>query len=200
MFKEISETKKLSFFVTFVFIVLAAYFAWFYVSANNTFVPADFLEANNQGALVAFQIVDISHQSYQNLSQINDLDKQYRYSEAIDLVLEEMERNSELKQKAYELSLSLGKMTEELSGINPPQATEAALRAINYETTLIIRLLNYSEFLNDLLQALQGKFSGQTTGEEIGGILKKINNEVVAINDLNLQYQEAINRFEELTK
>ncbi len=180
--------------------MVAVYLLWFLVLATDSHVPDQFLEANRSGAIIASQIVDLSAESGRNLGRINDFDREGRQREAIELVREEIRRTGELQQKAYDLSLELRKMAEVLSEVTPRAATDTALKAINHETTLIIRLLNYGRFLNELLSILQNKFDGGVVApDRIGSVIGKINDEVTAINDLNKQYQDAIEKLKSMT-
>jgi len=175
-------------------------FFWAIFLNKESFVPKEFLEANKKGAMVAANIADLSKTYSDNLAVINDLDKEEKYSEAIDLVISEMKRNEELRGKAYELSVELGKMANSLLEIKPERATEAAMKAINSETSLIIRLLNYNNYLNELLKVLNGKFAnGEYKEGAVEDLIKMINNEADAINSLNEKYSEEMRVFEERT-
>ena len=193
-------SKRTVFWSVFAVVMVAVYLLWSLVLATDSRVPDSFLEANRSGALIASQIVDLSAVSGNNLQRINELDREGKAGEAIELVREEMKRTGELQQKAYDLSLELRKMTEVLPEITPRAATDTALRAINYETALIIRLLNYGRFLNELLSVLQNKFDGGVVEpDRVSFVVKKINDEVTAINDLNKQYQDAIEKLKSIT-
>lgn len=192
---------KIKFPVLFVAIIFLAYLFWKIILVGGSFVPKEFLEANQQGSLIATQIVDFSKKSVTNIDKINDLDKAENYSEALNLIMEEISRNEEMKKEAYNLSSKLAKMAETLKDIKPKSATEIALKGINYETSLIIRLINYNAFMGDLLVTLRDKFTGKLVEEgRVKEIIEKINNEAVAINDLNEQYKTAMSEFEEKIK
>ncbi|MFA5173257.1 MAG: hypothetical protein WC435_02575 [Candidatus Paceibacterota bacterium] len=192
---------KIKFPALFIAIILLAYLFWRIVLVGGSFVPKEFLEANQQGALIATQIVDFSKKSVSNIDKINDLDREENYSEALNLIMEEISRNEEMKKEAYNLSFELAKMAETLKEIKPKVATETALRGINYETSLIIRLINYNAFMGNLLITLRDKFTGKMVEEgKVGEIIKKINDEATAINDLNEQYKAAMNEFDEKIK
>jgi len=192
--------KRTRIFLAFTVIVLGTYVFWAIFLNKESFVPKEFLEANKKGAMVAANIADLSKTYSDNLAVINDLDKEEKYSEAIDLVISEMKRNEELRGKAYELSVELGKMANSLLEIKPERATEAAMKAINSETSLIIRLLNYNNYLNELLKVLNGKFAnGEYKEGAVEDLIKMINNEADAINSLNEKYSEEMRVFEERT-
>ena len=187
--------------VLFVIIVVVGYLFWQLVLAGGSFVPDSFLKANQQGAIIASQIVQLATDSKDVLRQINDLDRQGKYEQAIELVQLEMKRNERVREKAYELSVWLGQMAENLDDIEPKRATEPALRAINFETSLIIRLLSYNANLQQLLVALDNKFTGQEVEvSEVDRLISVLNEEVVAINNINKDYLKAVDEFERLTR
>jgi len=197
-FQRISNKTKIS--IIFVAIILATYLIWRFILVGGSFVPEQFLEANQQGSLIANRIVELSRESAENIKKINQLDREKKYEEAINLIMEEIKRNEEMKNQAFELSFKLANMTEFLNEIEPEEAVKVALKAMNYETFLIIRLINYNSFLGDLTSSLGDKFKGLVGVEEISEIIKKINDEAVAINDLNEQYKTAMAEFERLVK
>ena len=183
--------------VGLLILILAFYLLWSFVMADGNFVPKEFREANKQGALIASNIVSLSKNTADNLEQINVLDQNREYKKAMELVKMEVEKNNELQKQAYELSERLAEMGESLQDIKPRQATEVAVRALNYETSLIIRLLNYSGFLDELLLSLQAKFSGQYVPDgQVAELVAKINSESATINILNEEYKKAIEEFE----
>ncbi|PIR05031.1 MAG: hypothetical protein COV57_01365 [Candidatus Liptonbacteria bacterium CG11_big_fil_rev_8_21_14_0_20_35_14] len=195
-----SMPRKLGIFIAFVVVLFLIYGLWSLIFARDPFVPAEFIEASRESALIASQIVTFSSESSENISKINELDKQHRYSEAIVLVAEEIKRNEELKQKAYELSLQLGNMAGVLPSIRPKEATEIALEALNYETTIVLSLISYSDSLNDLLVALDDKFNNRKefSPGRVQEMIEKINSEAESINGLNEKYKESINEFEKI--
>jgi len=193
-------SRRAKIFLAFTVLVLGTYVFWLVFLNKNSFVPNEFLEANKKGAMIAANIADLSKTYADNLSVINDLDKEGKYSEAIDLVIAEMKKNEELRGKAYELSVELGKMANSLLEIKPEKATEAAMRAINSETSLIIKLLNYNSYLNELLNVLNRKFaSGEYKEGAVSDLVKLVNNEADLINSLNEKYKDNIKIFEAQT-
>jgi len=193
--------RRMQILVLFLAVISAGYFLWELSFATDSHVPGEFLEANKEGALVANVIVSLSRQSAGSIGKIGELDKEGKNYEAAQLVAEELKKSEELRQKAYELALLLGKMTEVLPEISPRAATEAAMRAINFETSLIIRLINYQKFLNELLTVLNNRLAGGVVKPEvIEQVVEKINNEAAAVNDLNEQYKAAVEEFEKIVR
>ncbi|MDP3948655.1 MAG: hypothetical protein Q8Q17_01755 [bacterium] len=167
----------------------------FRLLASNA-VPQDFIDARIQGAIIAQNIVGLSNQSVNDLERINQLDQQKNYAEATNVALEAIQKSKDIRNQAVELSNQVSKMTAALSGINSFEARQAALEAISNRLALIGKLINYSDYLNQLLQALQVKFAGQRGDNNVEMIINQLNAEVTAINSFNGQSTQAMNRFD----
>ncbi|OGZ00327.1 MAG: hypothetical protein A3B13_01205 [Candidatus Liptonbacteria bacterium RIFCSPLOWO2_01_FULL_45_15] len=163
---------------------------------SSNAVPQDFIDARIQGAIIAQNIVGLSNQSVNDIEKINQLDQQKNYAEATNVALEAIQKSRDIRNQAVELSNQVSKMTVALSGIDSFEARQAALEAISNRLALIGRLINYSDYLNQLLQSLQAKFSGQRGDHSVEVIINQINAEVTAINSFNGQSTQAMNRFD----
>lgn len=166
-------------------------------------VPQEFIDARIQGAIISQNIVNLSTQSVNDLEKINQLDNQGNFVEATNVAIKAIDESREIRSKAVELSNQVSKMTTALSGISSFEARQAALEAIASRLALISRLINYSDYLNQLLQALQMKFigqrglpAGQAGDHNVESIINQINFEVTAINNFNGQATQAMNRFD----
>ncbi|MBI4085421.1 MAG: hypothetical protein HY432_02885 [Candidatus Liptonbacteria bacterium] len=163
---------------------------------SNAGVPQDFINARAQGALISQNIVNLSKQSASDLEKINELDNQGNFTEATNVALKAIQESQEIRKQAVELSNQVSRMTTALSGISSFEARQAALESISSRLALISRLINYSEYLNQLLVALQAKFSGQAGDREVESIINQINLEVTAINSFNNQASRSMDRFD----
>jgi len=181
-------------FLGTVAVVIIGTLGFRFLSSN--IIPQDFIDARIQGAIIAQNIVGLSNQSVNDLGKINQLDQQGNYVEATNVVLETIQKSKDIRNQAVELSNQVSKMTAALSGINSFEARQAALEAISNRLALIGRLINYSDYLAQLLQALQTKFAGQRGNHNVETIINQINAEVTAINSFNGQSTQAMNRFD----
>ncbi len=170
---------------------------------SSNAIPQDFIDARIQGAIIAQNIVGLSNQSVNDLEKINQLDQQGNYVEATNVALEAIQKSRDIRNQAVELSNQVSKMTAALSGINSFEARQAALEAISNRLALIGKLINYSDYLSQLLQALQSKFAGQrglpagkAGDHNVEVIINQLNAEVTAINSFNGQSTQAMNRFD----
>lgn len=181
-------SRKGRLFVIFLAIILVGYFAFQFTRVEPRSIPQDFLKAREDAANVAHDIVAISKESADNLNAIAGLDREKKYTEALALVTQELEKNRLAREKAIALSGHLEIMATNLYQIAPASAGQVALQAISSETTLISRLLAYNDYMIRLLGVLQEKFSGRSDGKEIPDLIAKINNEAREINALDEKF------------
>ena len=181
-------------FIWVIGIVIAAIIGFKFFSPGG--IPKEFTDSRIQGAMIAQNIVTLSNQSVDDIGKINQLDRQGNLVEATNVALETIEKSKEIRTQAVELSNQVSKMTASLSNIESFEARQAALEAISNRLALISRLINYSDYLSQLLQALQEKFAGQAGDQKVQEAIVQINAEVTAINNFNTQSTQAMNRFD----
>ena len=156
----------------------------------------EFTDARLQGALIAQDIVNLSNQVGVDLETVHKLEEQKSFADALILTADLVKKSREVRQRAIELSMELEKMTRALTDITSTDARQAALESIASRMTLINRLINYSDYLSQLLTALQARFEGAKNAEEIATLINQINGEVTAINSFNQQAGQAMDRFD----
>jgi len=189
--------RRVRLFGLLFFVALVAYLLWVYLGAQRVIIPREFLEAKGRGAIVAEEIVRLSGETARQLEQINKLDQEGKYADAFLLVAEEQKRSREMRGYAALLSRELSTMTSAVAQISETDARSTALQAVNYEVTLIGKLITYNEYLAQLLEALRRKFEGiAPSAPSVGELIGTINEEVAAINDLNGQFLGEIAKLE----
>jgi hypothetical protein len=188
--------KRVRLLILFIIIILLAYFVLRFLAVELKNVPEDFLKARQEASLIASEIVTISNESTNNLNEIAELDKEGKYTEALILISQELERNRQAREKAIKLSVQLETMAKNLAQISPASASQVALQAVSSETALISRLIIYNDYLTQLLEVLREKFLGKSDGDKIPELLVKINGEIQAINDLNRKFNEVMKEFD----
>jgi hypothetical protein len=191
-------SRRAKIFIVFIaIIIVSAITAWF--SSKKSGIPKDFTQAREQGALIAQNIVTLSDQSTQDLTQVNDLDKSGRYTDALVLTTKIVTKNQDLHNEAVSLSDQIETMAKSLPSISSADARQAALDAISSRLALVSELVNYSQDLNKLLVTLQGHFTGTTVQPgDVQTIVTQINTDVNAINNFNDQAQQSMVRFDTL--
>ncbi len=187
---------KLKLLFAFV-VIIAGGFLLSRLAHTSNDIPSEFTEARMQGALIAQNIVDLTNQMSKDLEQVNSYDSEKKYTEALELTTDLLIRSQRVREQAVGLSDELRKMTSALSSIESQDARSAALESIASRLALMSRLINYSDYLAQLLTALQTKFSGAYTGDnQVASLIYQINAEVLAINNSNRQAMTAMERFD----
>lgn len=188
--------RRIRILIVFIIIIFIAYFILRFLSAEPRNIPSDFLIARREASLIAQNIVSISNESTDRLNEIAQFDKDRKYTEALLLVSQELERNHQAREKAIKLSAQLEIMAKNLAKISPVSAGQIALEAISSETVLISRLITYNDYLAKLLEILRGKFLEKQNGDQVPELISKINDEAKAINDLNQKFNEVMKKFD----
>jgi len=196
---DFSRRKKVILF--FALLVIGGYLVVVLARSSDVSVPNEFSEARMNGALIARDIVDLSSQSVDDLKLINSLDKKGDFTAAIDVITQTVHTGWQIREKAIDLSRSLENMTNSLSGIKSTEARQLAFESISNRLALISRLVNYSTYLGQLLEVLRHRFTGDfSDGDQVPVIISKINEEIQAINEMNVAADKAIKKFDELIK
>lgn len=188
--------KRVRLLVLFLLIVLVAYFIVRFLFIETRNIPPDFLRARQEASLIAQDIVNLSGETATRLDEISQLDQGQKYTEALILISQELERNREAREKAIGLSQRLEAMAKNLAQIKPASAGQTALQAVSSETALISRLITYNDYLNQILEVLQAKFLGRGDGDKIPELIGKANDEARAINDLNQKFNDVMKDFD----
>ncbi len=177
-------------------LVLAIFLLLRFIPIRPKNVPGDFLKARQEASLAAKKIVSISDESSNNIKEVSKLDEERKYSEALNIISRELERNREARGKAIQLSIQLEIMAKNLAQISPASAGQKALEAVSSETALISRLITYNDYLTQLLEVLKVKFLRNGGGDGVPELIQKINNEAQAINDLDKKFNDAMKGFD----
>lgn len=196
---RIRRAKAIYAFVVIIFV--GSIFATYFLTKFKS-VPSEFNSARLSASLVAKDIVNLSSESAKNISNISQLNADYKYGEALELVNAEIAQNKIIRDKAISLSNDLGKMTQNIFSIRPESSARLALSAISIETELIRHLIIYNDYLNQLLDILRAKLVGQEwdKNKEINDLVKKINDEAKIVNLLNEEFNQKIGEFDKSAK
>ena len=185
-------------------IVIAGSFGAYAVGSRGWFsggIPEEFMKARSEGALISQNIVDLTNGVSASLQEINTLDAKGDYENALVLTNTLMEQSQEVRRKATDLSRQMEVMARALPGIDSDDARQAALDSISDRLALLSRLVNYSSYLTDLLNALRNRFSGiPTHASDVSNLVREINAEVTAVNNFNREAGDAMNRFDSIVR
>ncbi len=192
--------RRVRILIFFLLIVLAVWLIFKNFAPESKNVPANFLQARQTASLIAQDIVAVSGRTAENINKISDFDKNKEYTEALNLISEELNNNRKAREKAINLSAQLEIMAKNVSSISPASAGQTAIQAISSETALISRLINYNDYLIKLLEILQAKIleKEKNSNEKIMELIGKINDEAKAINDLNNNFNSLMSEFDKI--
>jgi len=168
-------------------------------SSGESFVPENFVKAREKSAIMAAELVSDLDLSLQSLAKISEEDKNGRFSSALRLVEQEIEKIEKAKATAMELSNELINMTQAIQGIKPIAARNLALEAVSQETSLLMRLNNYlNSSFNPLLETLGLKFYGDIRYDsgDVQVLIENMNREAGEINSINNSFNQKLKEFD----
>ena len=163
-------------------------------------LPPEFSEARLRAASLAQKIVVLSNDSLQSLEEVAQYDKQDNTAQALILISRQIIKNRENHDATVQLSSYLEKMVRTLPDIEPAKARQVATEAVTTEVALVTRLLTYNDYLAQLFDILRAKFNNRLNNPDgrVEELIKKINQEAEAINDLDKRFNDAIVQFDKL--
>ena len=188
-------TKKGKIYAIFFGILFGGYVLYRLVAASGA--PKEFEDARMKGATISQDIVNLSNQVKDDLLVVNQLDKEWRYNEAFAKAQEVADKTKEIRGKAVELSNQLQVMTSSLSKIGGEEAKQAVLESVSNRLALLSRLINYSDYISQLVSVLRDRFTGNSgSATTVSVLVDQINAEVTAINSFNQSATAAMSRFD----
>ncbi|MDO8443214.1 MAG: hypothetical protein Q7S81_03105 [bacterium] len=168
-------------------------------SSGESFVPENFIEARGRSAIIASELVsDLNISLLQSLPKISEEDKNGRFSSALGLVEQEIEKIQKVKDMASKLSIELTNMAQAIQGIKPVVARNLALEAVSQEVSMINHLLNYNNYFYSLLETLKLKFSGDIRydSSDVQVLIENMNKEAKEINSINDSFNQKLKEFD----
>lgn len=198
---HISQRTKIALFIIAVIVIGSGLFFARGVFTTRS-VPPEFSDARLKGAEIAQTIVDLANRSREKLAKIETADQDGRYGEAVQFVGQALDENRKARDAAVKLSVELEHMTQVIPGIRPASARLLAIDAINSELTLVSHLITHNDYLFQLFEVLNEKFSGRRTGTDgkVKDLITNINAEIRAINELNGKFADSMVQFDALTQ
>ena len=189
--------KKFRFFLIFLIVIGLSLGVWSLFFSRDNYIPQSFIDARRTSAIVGDQIIGLSSESSDGISKIQKFQEDKKYNEALDAIVAERKRVSNMRDKGSELLQSLSAMTQSVSEIGPEASRTAALQDINYDTGIVNHLISYNEDLDQLLQIIASRvLYGEDITAGFKDLITKINGEIGTINDLNKKFTEAMDALE----
>src|SRR3989344_8961584 len=127
-YSKSARRRRKALYVAGLAVVLLAGGWYWYDQSQRAYVPPDFFEARNRAGEVSVRILQLTDASVQTLRLISAADEKGNYKRGLDLVLEEVDRNSEIKNQAVKLSEELKIMALNLGAVKPEKAASAGLQ------------------------------------------------------------------------
>lgn len=197
-----------------IMIVLAAILVLGIVYAakvlNNMapYVPQDFTTTRTQASKTSDNIVSLSSASISNLNAISADYNAGKYTSALDMAIQEVNHNNDVRDQASALSSELGTMAGDLSQIRPASAEQIGVQAIGKEYQIIENLVNYISLTYQLLDQLKLGYivpnrtasSTEQFNSRLNDLVSKLNGYAQSVNSLNQDYLGLMAQFDGLTK
>ncbi|MFA6495129.1 MAG: hypothetical protein WC246_02265 [Candidatus Paceibacterota bacterium] len=174
--------------------------AFIFSPLSKAQIPSSFVDARQLASGYASSIVgDLSLVS-DNIVQLQKLyGAKGSSNDALEIIVAATAKHQDAREKSILLATQLEKMARAIPDIHPDSAGQTALVAISSETALIGRLISqYNESLGSLLVSLRDHFSGTKyeNPAQLNAMVDNINTETEAINQLNDQFVQLMQKFD----
>ena len=193
-------TRRRIIIAAIIFVVLITGLSIYGATLFAKRVPNEFTEARMKGALVAIDIVSVSNSITADLQKVNELEAQKKKEEALALVASLRTKSDQLRPKAQEMTTDLEVMAKTIPLIKSEEAKREAMEAVDNYLALIVRLVNYSGYLGELVVNVGERLEGAPTPSRVQELVAQINAEVETINTFNRQADAAMARFDDIVK
>ena len=172
------------------------------INSANSSVPEEFLSARSRASDAANRITGLTDTYVGSIEKIREAEKNGKFSLGLSLILDEVNKNEEVRKAAEDLSVELSNMAQHLGVIQPVKAAEVALNAVTTGVELVQHLISYNNTTRDLLNTLQLRFStgdDEATRAKIEKLISDMNREADVINNLGSEYRGLMLQFDALT-
>ncbi len=172
------------------------------INSANSSVPEEFLSARSRASDAANRITGLTDTYVGSIEKIREAEKNGKFSLGLSLILDEVNKNEEVRKAAEDLSVELSNMAQHLGVIQPVKAAEVALNAVTTGVELVQHLISYNNTTRDLLNTLQLRFStgdDEATRAKIEKLISDMNREADVINSLGSEYRGLMLQFDALT-
>lgn len=159
---KLKRLKKPTIIVIIAIIILIG--AYFIIKNINTDYSTKLTDSKEKITGLIQQINLLASQSNAQFQLIEERQTSQNYKAALDLVLDEKERNREINETALRLTNELTKLTELLVQIPDQTDREKLQEAIQYQINGISHLLNYGSGVDAVLEELAQKYESILDG------------------------------------
>ncbi len=131
------------------------------------------------------EVVSMTNQSKEALGAIEKERQAGNYDAVLQLVAIESERNNNVKEKGYVLPADLKVIAENLGNLQPVEAIQIGLRAIEKGLNAFETSTNYTSYTDDYLEAAKKWAGGERTAEASENIENKLSLSIKRAEKLN---------------
>lgn len=173
------------------------------VATRAPSIPKEFQSARERGATISSYINNFSEESISTLGKIQDMDKNRRYSEALILIDTELGRLKTAREKSLDLLNELQQMALKIDEVWSYEAQKLGVQAVSANIAMVSQLIAYNDHLNDLLLSLRLKYisvNPSVYDQNTVSAVKKVNEDILAINELSRRYQSIMKEFDAKTQ
>jgi len=180
-------------------LVIVGLFIYFFSSMQTNAVPADFTAARQKAAAVSQDIVTLTGETGQKISQANLIQNGGNVNELLSLINGAKTTNATAYQKAFDLSHTLQQMAESLNTVQQPRQ-QLGYEAVALELSLVSEFISYTGTLNDFLNNLSNAVldKNPVSRKMAEDSLKSVNQKADLINTLNKNFQDKMTAFDQV--
>ena len=177
-----------------VFFVFGVYFVFF----GRATLPQRFVSARERTAQTSQEIVDLVELTNEKIKAINLKDFNRNINEAIVLVSDARENNSQAYSKTSELALRLEELAFSLNEIRSRKLQRPAYEAVAVELSLVSEFIVYTHILNNFFDSLSRAIITDSLADRLNVEMKlnEVNNQARKINNLNEEFLSKIGSFD----
>lgn len=172
------------------------------INSADTHVPDEFLSARRRAGDAANRISELTDTYRDSIEKISEAERDGNFNVGLDLIVDEVNKNEEVRRAAEDLSLELSEMARYIDAVDPEKASTVALSAVTTGIELVQHLISYNNTTRDLLNVLQSRFrtgDDEETRVRIDGLITEMNSQADTINNLGSEYRGLMLQFDGLT-
>lgn len=193
-----SANKKITAWtISVIVIILIVIGVWFF-SAKN--VQGDFVSTGEKIQNQLQQISILTSQSLYQFQAISEKQKAGDFKTALDLIIEERNRNNEINTLALTMTEELKNLAKLSIKLSEQKDRTKVEEAIQYQIEGTGHLINYRSGVDVLLQEMAEKYEGvidnqpTETKRDIGKLIEWIKTEIETAQDKSKQFIDTISQ------
>jgi hypothetical protein len=187
-------------FAAFIVILIAIGFGALslVLSGEAYAIPPAFIEGRTAGAEAAVAVTTMINDSLKTLGDVAAYESRGDLASAVYLIRIETGKAEERQKQASALASAMEKMAKAIPEIKPASAQQIGLEAVSSQVATVSRLVTYNEYLTNLFNMLNERMRGnpEATKAKVDSLVLKLNEENVAINELNKQFNRSLAQFD----